>query len=150
MPEGPFLVGNVLYNDSQKVADFILSQFPGIDVAHWESFTALGVVQKEALVGGVVFHHYHPRAKDIEISAAFANARWCLPNTVKQLFSYPLNQLGCTRISARTGRRNSRARAFLERLDFRVEGVARRAYDGKQDVIHYGLLVPECGWLKGK
>lgn len=150
MPEGPFLIGSVLYGDDQKVADFVVNHFPMVGGHRWDKYTALGVVHGDRLIGGVVFHNYHKIAADIEISAAFTTAKWCLPNTVKQLFAYPLNQLKCRRISARTGRRNKRARSFLERLGFRVEGVARHAYDGKQDIIHYGLLVEQSNWLKGK
>ena len=145
-----FVVGSVLYSDDEYVANFVRSQFPRVGPTRWEAFKALGVLRGGSLIGGVVFHNYHEAANDIEISAAMLHPRWCLPATVKQLFAYPLAQLKCTRITARTSRRNKPARTFLERLGFRVEGVLRRAHDGKQDVILYGLLVEQSEWLKGK
>ena len=148
--DGPYLIGSVLYNDDEKVADFVRSQFPHRFDAGWEKFKALGVVRGAKLIGGVVFHDYHSAANDIEISASFMTPSWCLPQTVKLLFDYPLNQLGCKRISAKTGRKNRCARSFLERLGFKVEGVARRALDGRQDVIHYGLLTEELTWKRSR
>lgn len=149
MPDGEYMVAgsSVLFGADKKVAAYVLSRFPGNPM--WEQFKALGVVRHGALIGGVVFHNYHPAASDIEISAAFDSPLWCLPRTVEQLFSYPIAQLKCQRITARTSRRNKPARSFLERLGFRVEGVLRRAHDGKQDVILYGLLIEQSSWLKG-
>ena len=148
LPEGPFLVGSVLYNDKAKVAQIVASLLPKGPVWSWENFSALGVVRRGNLIGGVIYSNYRPHANDIEITAAFSSPDWCLPDTIKQILAFPIQQLGCTRCTARTARRNKPARQFNERLGFKVEGVQRKAYDGKQDIIIYGLLLDQFDWLK--
>lgn len=148
MVDGPYLIGSVLYNDDDKIAEFVRTMCPHLINTTWDKFRALGVVRRAAIVGGVVFHNYRERAHDIEISAAFSTSAWCLPQTAKQICDYPINQLGCKRITARTARKNRKARGFLERLGFKVEGVARRALDGRQDMILYGLLIEDMTWKR--
>lgn len=159
MAEKPVIrQGNVIYNDDERVAEFIIPMLPKGPVWHWDNFRALGVVRRSAdpevleLIGGVIFHNYRPHARDIEITAAFNSPRWCLPDTIKQILAFPIEQLGCTRCTARTARNNKHARLFNERLGFKVEGVQRRAFDGKPsprgDTIMYGLLLDQFEWLR--
>jgi RimJ/RimL family protein N-acetyltransferase len=154
----PLRVGHVIYNDKQRVADFIATLLPKGPDWHWDTanFNALGVVRKSAasedvyeLIGGVIYHNYRPHAKDIEITAAFTSSRWCLPDTMRQLLDFPIRQLGCTRFTMRTSKkRNKPARRFAEHLGFIVEGTQRRGWDGKNDLILYGLLLDQFEWLK--
>lgn len=146
LPAGPFFINSVLYNDKKRVVDFIRAHYPVWSDVDFGAHEALGVFRRGVLVGGVVYYHYRPHAKSIAICSEFVTPAWCLPNTLTQLLNYPLKQLGCTRITAVTGRKNKRTRQFMERLGAKVEGVARRALDGRQDEIMYGLLVEEITW----
>jgi len=91
---------------------------------------------------------YHPEAADVSITGAFTSPAWCLPQTMKQIMAYPLQTLQCKRCTSKSARKNKPNRRFLERLGFVVEGVQRRAYDGKQDIILYGVLLEELKWKK--
>ena len=37
----------------------------------------------------------------------------------------------------------------MERLGFKLEGLARRAHDGETDAAVYSMLPAECRWLGG-
>jgi RimJ/RimL family protein N-acetyltransferase len=115
----------------------------------WAFYQAIGVMLGDRLVGGVVFHDYHPRAADIEISAAFDTAAWCSPAALKGFLFYPMHTLKLQRCTARVAESNARARRFLSRLGFREEGRLRRAFDGEEDMLVYGVL-REDAVFKGK
>lgn len=141
------LRNGVLYGADAAVARLV-RRLSGVSKGEWPWFQALGVVKGGELIGGVVFHSYRPEAYDIEITAAFASPKWCSPATLSQILRYPIEQLGCRRCTAKTATSNRRARFFLERLGFECEGVLRRAYDGKEDWLVYGVLREQLRWRK--
>lgn len=150
------LIDRVLYGADQQVADFVAARIPSVAERGWpKDYTALGVVIDHKLVGGIVFTNCHATPDlgiyDIEMSGAFDDPRWCLPQTLARLFSYPFVQVGCVRMTTITGASNARARRLDERLGFVQEGVIRKGLDGVEDAIVYGMLREECRWLnKGK
>ena len=137
----------IFYAD-EMVAKFVKSligRFP--PNARWDLYRAIGVLLDERLVGGVVFHDYRLEAGDIEITAAFSTPAWCSPAMFRGILFYPLHTLGLQRCTARTAESNTQARDFLARLGFREEGRLRRAFDGKEDMMIYGVLRDEL--MKG-
>jgi RimJ/RimL family protein N-acetyltransferase len=135
-------IGSIVIGDDRNVAALVASQLPGLAL---EKFVALGVVRQNRLVGGIVYHNF--RGCDVEVVGAFEDPRWALPGSLRALFAYPFETLRCARITAIVARRNKRARRLCEGLGFRLEGVARKAIDGKQDAMIYGMLRAECRWL---
>lgn len=149
-PEEAHFIGSVLYNADEKVATCVLAMLPHL-TGRWAPgmFRALGVFRRGQLIGGVVFHDYNEARRDISITAAFTSPAWCLPDTMRQIMAYPLDKLKCTRCTARTTRGNKAARAFNERLGFKVEGVSRSGPKAsKKDIIMYGVLLEELKWKR--
>lgn len=136
----------VLYGADFAVAAWVQDRIPGC--TGFGPCSALGIVRDGALVGGVVFSGWHPGARDVEVSGAVAPGFRVGPAGMRRCLRYAFVQLGCVRITARTAKRNREARAFLDRLGFRIEGVRRAAHDGRQDQILYGLLARECRLLQ--
>ena len=141
------VVGSVLFGADEIVAKFVNNLVPHSGAADYSSkmYVALGVIKNDELVGGVVYYNY--RHHDIEFAAAFTNRRWTTRTTLQTLFGYPFHQLSCVRATAIIGRKNKPARDAAEKSGFKVEGVKRRGFDGKQDAIMYGLLKSDCKWL---
>ena len=142
----PTIVDGVLYGMDAQVAAWVQSRLKGCTGFGLSS--ALGIVRDGAIVGGVVFSNWHPGARDIEVSGAVGPGFRVGPAGVRRIMRYAFVQLGCGRVSIRTGKRNKAARAFAERIGFRIEGVRRAAHDGRQDQILYGLLASECRFLR--
>lgn len=110
-----------------------------------ETSKTIGIVDDGSnLIAGVVYSNFC--GHDVHMSIAAASKEWATKSTLKTLFMYPFDQLDCVRVTALTARRNRRARSLVERLGFRLEGVQRRGFDGKQDAIAYGMLKTECRW----
>lgn len=142
------IIGSILLGADELVGEMVKSRIPHMRGESWGPYTALGVVRRGVLLGGVVYHE--KRDIDIHVSMAFDRPGWALPYTMRALFDYPFNQLGCVRITAMTARKNRKARESLIRAGFKLEGVHRRAVDGVEDFISYGMLKEECRWLRGK
>lgn len=147
-PGGPYIIGSLLYGANEIVSEFVRGLIPTMHNHQWGTHVAIGVLRGDELVGGVVYHNY--RYHDIEFSGAFTTPRWCLPQTLRGLFQYPFEQLGCVRMTTVTARNNKRARRMDEGLGFRLEGCLRKAFDGKQDAMIYGLMREHCKFLKGR
>jgi RimJ/RimL family protein N-acetyltransferase len=146
----PYVLNSILFNADVVVGDRVARAIPHIGtVDRLGSYVALGVVRDDRLVGGVDFHNY--RQHDIEISITFDQTglrTWCRPEVLAGLFSYPFNTLGCARITAIAGRKNKKSRQLIENIGFKLEGTARRALDGREDAMIYGMLREECRYLQ--
>jgi RimJ/RimL family protein N-acetyltransferase len=139
---------SLLFHADAFVAQFVKAQVGRLPPnAGWQLYRAIGVMLDEELVGGVVFHDYRWEAGDIEITAAFSTPAWCSKAAFRGILFYPLHTLKLQRCTARTAESNTQARDFLTRLGFREEGRLRRAFDGKEDVMIYGVLREEL--MKG-
>ena len=58
---------------------------------------------------------------------------------LRRLWAYCFDELGCARVTARTSAENVRCINVLERVGFTLEGRLRKAFDGKTDLLIFGL-----------
>ncbi|WP_141339700.1 GNAT family protein [Bradyrhizobium sp. USDA 3458] len=143
------LVGSLLLGADEFIAQMVQSRIPHMrDSNGFGSCVAIGVVRRGVLLGGAVFHNF--RGHDIEMSAAFDRPDWCLPGTMRGLYDYPFNQLGCTRMTTITARGNKHAREIDERMGFKLEGVIRKGISPTEDAFVFGMLKSECRWIKDR
>lgn len=132
------------------VAAWVIGQMP-IPAEGLRNGATIGISDEGKIIAGAVFTDYRvmPHGKDIQITFAATSPRWATRNNIRSIFAYPFVQLHCGRLTTITGRKNKRARKLIEGLGFRLEGVVRKAYDGRSDAIVYGLLRDEADrWLK--
>lgn len=106
---------------------------------------AIGVARNGKIAAVAVFYDY--RLTSIEITFVTTTPRWASRENIKAILSYPFVQLGCKRLTAITEENNSAARAFLERLGFRQEGIHPDGFESGTG-ISYGLLRADAErWL---
>ena len=104
---------------------------------------ALAVVGDD-VKAGIIFNNFV--WPSIEASILSISPKWCNKRILREIFSYPFEQLGCRRVTATTSTKNQPAMAFLKRLGFELEGIARQARpDG--DAAVFGMIREECRWL---
>lgn len=127
---------------SPDVADWVANQIWGSP--EFSPCQAIGVERDGALIAGVVYHDF--RGIDLQMSCASIDPRWLSKERLRIFFAYPFTQCGCLRVSTVAARANKRARRLNEGLGFKLEGVARKAWQGK-DACLYGMLREECHWL---
>jgi len=121
--------------------------------------TAIGVVDGQGRpVAGVLYHRLDHEAipsPHIEMTIASTNPRWCTRGVLSALFGYPFNQLKARRVTAIIARRNKRARKFVVRLGFQLEGTLRRGWaarSGDKAVVDaaciYAMFPDRCRWIE--
>lgn len=142
----PLIVGSLLIGADEVVAEIVRQRIPHVRETGFGACTAIGIIRRGHLVGGVVFNNC--RGFDIHMSAAFDRKGWALPETLRALCEYPFGQLKVSRVTSITGKKNKRARKALEYIGFTLEGVHPRGLDGREDAMSYGLLRENCKWLK--
>ncbi len=131
----------LLFGHDAEVARWVAERIPGLD--SFGECAGIGVIDATgSLVGGVIFHEYQPQWKNISVSFAADRPDWLTPKLVRAILRYPFTQLGTERITCATPKRNRRARQFLTKFGFTVEGNVRRGF-GDDDMIISGLLRSE-------
>lgn len=138
------MIPRLVFGDDANIATWVKLRIPV-----WASpgkFVAIGIVDDETNkpLAGVIYNGF--REGDCNMSVAADDPRWCSRRVLSVLFQYPFIQLEQRRVTAICARRNRRARKFVERIGFKVEGKLRHAFQ-KDAAIIYGLLRDECRWL---
>ena len=121
----------------------------GVPPAVFRPAETLAVMRGPDLLAGVVYHEFRPlpHGATIDVSVYAARPDWLTRTVLRDLFLYPLRDCGCTRIGLTIGAGNTHAIDVARRLGWRLEGRLRRAHDGVQDQLLFGLLREECRWL---
>jgi hypothetical protein len=128
----------------------------GLGVDLGSACAALGFADGDNLLAAVAYHDF--AWPNIEGSIFATSPRWANRRTLFSCFYVPFLQLKCRRFGARTAVTNQPTRAFLCRLGFTLEGVARQAMrvtipaenpeeNEVVDAAIFGMLGHECRWL---
>jgi RimJ/RimL family protein N-acetyltransferase len=123
-------------------------ELPG---GHFAGCMAIGIVYKNQPIAGVVYSQYTKHRETglvtIEAHIAATSPRFCTRPILRAIFAYPFVHLHAQRIQLVIRRKNKKSRDFAVRLGFKLCGIGRRAWDGRQDVAVYDMLPHECKWL---
>lgn len=144
---GPGLA--LVFKEDEKVKAWVAKMLPmPFKPEEFGPSTTIGI--KDATTGkmiaGAVYHRW--RGFDCELTFAASSPRWCRKGVLAALFNYPFEQRGCTRMTLIIGSNNKRAIKLNLGLGFKLEGIARRAYDGHNDAWVLGMLREECKWIR--
>lgn len=101
----------------------------------------------QVLICGAVYHNY--AGHDVLISIAAHDPRWSSRRNWGVLLAYPFLDLKTVRATALVAKKNKRSRRLVEAIGFRLEGCARRGFDGHQDACLYGILREDAEkWIR--
>lgn len=109
---------------------------------------AVGFVDGGTLFGAVGLKFEN--AWDGQLSIYVERPDFLSRATLAALFDMAFTGLGLARLTCHIAKGNKRARRFVERLGWKLEGVKRKGFDGRRDAVIYGLLAGECRWLRKK
>lgn len=110
-------------------------------------YEALGVERDGEIVGGALYSNFTqcPGGGDIMMWAA--GHGWLSRRIVREFLGYPF-RIGCHRITVLIAKGNKPSRTLVEKLGFKLEGVAREGFSPRQHACIYGLLRREAArWL---
>lgn len=138
---------SLVFGKEQEVAEFVVSLLPQkMGVEEFGPYTTIGIAENDRLIGGAVYHRW--RKFDCELTFAASSPKWCRKGVLSALFHYPFVQQGLERMTLIIGANNERALKLNTGLGFKIEGCARKAYDGINDAFVLGMLRDECKWIK--
>lgn len=130
--------------DDQLVANWVGAE---LNIHDFGKCTAIGISNNDnQLIAGVVYNTFDPHHRRVEMTIYTTSPQWCSRKVLKLLFWYPFIQLGCERVTACTETQNRAARAFLDRVGFRQEGILRQWFY-PNDAAVYRMLRSECRWI---
>lgn len=132
----------------EHIGQYLSAKFPEL-MTHGEyvPHRAVGFVDDEGLlIGGVGL--CFENAWDAQLSIHLDNPACLSRGILKQLFTICFDEFRLVRLSCHVKKSNKKARKFVERLNFKLEGVKKRGFDGKRDACIYGLTRDECIWLR--
>lgn len=104
---------------------------------------AIGVVENNKLVAGVVFHDYQPNFQSIQLSMAAISPRWAKRQNIAGLLSYPFEQLGCYRVFTATPKDNEKALKVNAHVGFKTEATLHSLFGPNRHGIIMRMLKPD-------
>ena len=99
--------------------------------------TSIGLVLDDEIVAAVIYDDYREKNKDINVSIV---SEKLTKEFLNLAHAYPFKHLGCNRMTALIEKNHKKSRKFVERLNFSLEGVCRKASWRGKDLCIYGLL----------
>ena len=116
---------------------------PGTGIATASGF---GVVRDGELIAAIMYSNFRP-PQVCDIGIVSTDPRWCTREVLRRAFYGPFRVWKVRRLGCITSRRNKKARRMIERLGFKMEGVARQGWPTGGDAVVYSMMPDECRWL---
>lgn len=138
----------LLHNADKDVCAWVGEKIFGDPESFDEKCRAIGVLHRGNLIAGVVYSNYHP-GRSIEMSVASIDKRWCNRHNLRAFFKYPFIDLGVKRVQTLCSANNKGVIMFNKRLGFKQEGRHPEAWPLGGEAISWGMLAPDCEWIKG-
>ena len=108
-----------VYGHDQVVAQFVAQLIPHCRRGFGPNIVAIGVVEGDALIAGIIFHNWDPEAGIIEISgAALPGKHWLSRETLRRMFQYPFHTCGCQMVVQRTPADDERLLGVLAKYNY--------------------------------
>jgi RimJ/RimL family protein N-acetyltransferase len=137
----------ILAGADELVAEWITQRIPDSCFGA-TPYVAIGLVNEVgAIIAGALYDEYR-RVDIFAHLAAVPGRRWMTREFLGEIFRYPFQQLGCTRITSPVAASNADCIRFVEHLGFQLEGRLRKRTSGGGDLLIYGMLREECRHLK--
>jgi len=132
---------HLVYGHDHEVAGWVGRE---LSIKDFGPCVGIGIARRHDIIGGAVYNNFHyditGRPLFIEMSFATIDKGWANRGIIKGLLDYPFFQLRVKRVQLTIAKRNKHTRQFVERLGFKLEGIARKAHVSGSDAAVYSLL----------
>lgn len=136
-----------LVPNCKEAAALVASMLPGdVDYSALPEGNCIGFRLGTKLVGGCIFTDF--TGFDVTLNIASESPLWARRKNLILLSKCVFEHFNCIRATAKVPRRLKKQRKLYEKLGFKLEGVRRKAFDGRQDLFYFGMLKDECPWLR--
>lgn len=101
-------------------------------------YRAIGIVRNGLLIAGAVWHDMQANGGDVQLSVV-GHGAWCTREVAIIINGMPFLEFGVAHCTARHAASNVRATKIHQRVGWTLEGRQRRAFDGTEDALLFGL-----------
>lgn len=130
------------------VAKWVISGIPDRDMSDVGPHQAMGVAINGKPAGGVIYSCYDKRARSIAVWVrGTPGVPWLKKPILKRLFDTAFTDMDCESMIACVREGNKPSEKLIRHLGFRKEGVRRRGWDGKTNMLIFGMLKSECKYI---
>jgi RimJ/RimL family protein N-acetyltransferase len=126
------------------IGQFVSLMIPGCETG-FSNFKSMGVIKGGELIAGVLYHNWSPKTGAIEVSAAASDPRWLTKETLKALFGYPFDDIGCQIVVARIAETNIRARRMWRAVGAKEHLIPRLRGRNEAEAI---MILTDDAWRK--
>jgi hypothetical protein len=127
---------NYVYGQNKVVSDAVAAMIPQMHGRGFGNCTAIGVLDGQAMVAGIIYHNWEPGAGIIEMSVAgLPGVPWLSRETIRRMYSYPFDQLGCQMVINRMAADDERLLWQCERLGYSLIKFPRMLSRDRDGVI---------------
>lgn len=139
---------NVSWHHGQTAAYLAIHEFLEARIdSRIAAGTAMAVHAGGVLLGAALYNNYFKAHGTIELQAAADSPRWLSRRTLRELFSYPFQQLGCQAVVMRTDADNMRTQRVAWRYGFRRYEIPRLHGRDKSGIV---LVLHDDEWAASK
>ena len=133
----------ILYGRDKEVAEWVRQQ---LNADSFDPCHALGVIQNNNLVAGVVYTEY--RGNDVRLHVASTTPKWATRQHISELLDYAFTVLEVERVTGIIPVSNEKAIRFDKGIGFNQEGYHPKAGTDNEDCVSLGMLKED--FFKGK
>ena len=138
------LRGRVLFGADKLVAQWVQARIPYLQPS--PDMQALGVIEGETLVAGVIYERFNGVHLECSIAADLGSG-WASRQTLKHLFGYPYVQLGCEAITVLVPATNLASLNLATKLGFEMEAMVKYAAPDGSPLVILKMFRDTCRWI---
>jgi RimJ/RimL family protein N-acetyltransferase len=95
------------YNSPVVISKWVSDHIPHCHGRTFDHAKAIGVMDDDRLIAGIVYHNWEPEAGIIEIStAALPGSGWYTRETMARMYQYPFQDISCQMVVGRVRAEN--------------------------------------------
>lgn len=128
------------------IEEFVSLLIPGCERGFGGSAT-MGIIRDGELIAGIVYHNWSPETGVIEISGAATDSCWLNRETLKAMFSYPFDEIGCQMVVSRHSEHQTRLRRMWRAVGSHEYVIPR--LKGRNEAMVVNTLTDD-DWRKGR
>jgi len=137
----------LLFGHDADVSTWVADHIP--HVTEFGPCAAIGIVSRETLIAGVVYHDFQPAFRTIQLSMAAVSPMWARRENIAGLLHYPFRQLGAFKVWTMTPFDNQPALKVNLHIGFKREAILAHQFGPKRHGIVCRMLEPDYERLYG-
>lgn len=102
----------------------------------FRDFASMAVADSGKVIGGTVFHNYHPREGVMELSSFSDSKRWLTKPVINAMFRFPFDLMKCQLVVLRVSDRNDQMNDIAKRFGFSSVHIPRLRGIDEGEFIH--------------